>query len=409
MDEYQKWLEKQAQSNKWYNTAIRKRFESQRAWRRDMSAQEKGLKDVIEIAPGTFRYSWPAPPMVIDAAKKALDEGHTDYIPGKGFQDYREAIAEMASREFGIIADPEKEIQPTHGISFTFNLAMRGFIDPTDEILMIDPDYFLSRIPPNVKVIPIPLMEPSDPREEWSFEIEELVDRITPKSKMLVMANGNNPTGHLYTKKELEQISEVVQENDLLVFSDELYARCVFEGKKHYSIGALPGMEDRTITAYSFHKMESMSGMRIGWVIASEDLIRVFTALMSHETECINTIGQKAGIAAASQEALKWIQDNTIREVKKRLDFCWTKLNKIEDVSCARSTGTYYLFPNISKYNIGTIQDIVDFFVKEAGVLVRAGYGTINGPGHFRVSSCAPWDRLSIGLENIAEALEKLR
>jgi aspartate/methionine/tyrosine aminotransferase len=409
MVDYQEWLGKQAQSTKWYNRATKERFESQRAWRRDMSAQERGLKDVIEIAPGTFRYSWPAPPMVIEAAKKALDEGHTDYIPGKGFLDYREAIADMALREFGITADPEKEIQPTHGISFTFNLTMRGFIDPNDDILMIDPDYFLSRIPPNVNVIPVPLIEPSDPKEEWSFDIEELVNRITPKSKMLVMANGNNPTGHLYTKKELEQISEVVQEKDLLVFSDELYARCVFEGKKHYSIGAFPGMEGRTITAYSFHKMESMSGMRIGWVIASQELTRVFTALMSHETECINTIGQKAGIAAASKETQEWIQENTIPEVKKRLDFCWAKLNKIEGVNCAKSTGTYYLFPNITNYNIGTIQDIVDFFIKEAGVLVRTGYGKINGPGHFRVSSCAPWDRLSIGLEKISEALEKLR
>lgn len=405
---YQEWKEKQIQSTKWYNDASKERFESQQVWRRDMSAQERGLEEVIEIAPGTFRYSWPAPPMVIEAGKRALDEGHTDYIPGKGFLDYREAVAEMALREFDIDADPITEIQPTHGISFTFNLAMKGFINPGDEVLMIDPDYFLSRIPSHVKVIPVPLKEAINPREEWSFDVEELINRITPKTKMLIMANGNNPTGHLYTKKELEQISEIVQEKDLMVFSDELYARCVFEGKKHYSIGSFPGMEDRTITAYSFHKMESMSGMRIGWVIANKDIIRVFTALVSHETECINTIGQKAGIAAASEEALDWIQKNTLPEVKKRLDYCWEKLNKIEDVICAKATGTYYLFPNISKYNIGTTNDIVDFFVKEAGVLVRTGYGTINSPGHFRVSSCAPWERLAIGLDKISEALEKV-
>lgn len=408
VSKYEKWLEETTKKTKWLNKPTKERMLNQKRWRRDLSAEEQGLKDVIEIAPGTFRYSWPAPPMVIEAGKKALDDGHTDYIPGKGFLDYREAIAEMALRENGITADPLTEIQPTHGISFTFHLTMRSMIDPGDDILMLDPDYFLSRIPSHANIIPIPLKEPSDPNSEWYFNIEELTERITPKSKILVFANGNNPTGHLYTKKELEQIAEVVIEKDLLVFSDELYSRCVFDGKKHVSIASLPGMEDRTITAYSFHKIEAMSGMRIGYVIANKDIIDVFTALTSHETECINTIGQKAGIAAASKECLDWIQEHTLPEVKKRLDFSWEKLNSITDVTCAKATGTYYLFPNISKYELGNAQDIIDFFVREASVQVRANYGTINGPGHFRISTCAPWSRLAIGLERIQAALESL-
>jgi aminotransferase len=406
VSDYEKWLEQTNKKTKWYNKITEDRMMNQTSWRRDLSAKEQGLKDVIEIAPGTSRYSIPAPPMVIDAAKKALDEGHTDYIPGKGFLDYREAIAEMALRENGIKADPLTEIQPTHGISFTFHLAMRSLIDPGDDLLMVEPDYFTSRVPSHVNIVPIPLVEPSDPRYEWHFNIEELVERVTPKSKMFVFSNGNNPTGHLYTKKELEQIAEVVIEKDLLVFSDELYSRCVFEGKKHISIASLPGMEDRTITAYSFHKIESMSGMRIGYVIANKDIIDVFTSLVSHETECINTIGQKAGIAAASEECLDWIKKNTFPEVKQRLDFCWDKLNSIADVTCAKATGTYYQFPNISKYELGTPQDIIDFFIREAGVQVRAVYGTLPDPGHFRVSACAPWYCLAVGLERIQSALE---
>jgi aspartate/methionine/tyrosine aminotransferase len=271
---------------------------------------------------------------------------------------------------------------------------------------MVEPDYFTSRVPSYANIVPIPLVEPSDPRSEWHFNIEELINRVTPKSKMFIFSNGNNPTGHLYTKKELEQIAEVVIEKDLLVFSDELYSRCVFEGKKHTSIASLPGMEDRTITAYSFHKIESMSGMRIGYVIANKDIINVFTPLVANETECINTIGQKAGIAAASKECFDWIKANTLPELKKRLDFCWNKLNSIADVTCAKATGTYYQYPNISKYELRTAQDIIDFFVKEAGVQVRASYGTIPNPGHFRVSACAPWSTLAMGLERIQSALE---
>jgi aminotransferase len=409
MSGYDEWLSRKNEMMKWYNERMKRRYSSKKSWRRDMSAEELGYDDAIMIAPGTFRYSWPAPPMVIEAAKKALDEGHTDYIPGKGFLDYREAVSEMASREMGIEADPKTEIQPTHGISFTFLLAMRGLLNPGDDIMMVDPDYFLSRVPEYINVIPVPLKEPDNKYEEWSFDINELAERITPETKMFVFANGNNPTGHLYTKKEIEQIAEFAIDNDLLVFSDELYARCVFEGKKHFSIAAIPGMEDRTITAYSFHKIESMSGMRIGWVISDKDIISLFTSLVSHETECINTIGQKAGIAAASKEALDWINKNTLAEVKKRLDYCWKKLNSIEDVTCAKATGTYYLFPNVSKYNLGSAQDIIDFFVKEAGVLIRANYGKINGPGHFRVSACSPWERLAFGLDAIKETLEKRR
>ncbi|MBQ04632.1 hypothetical protein CL673_08035 [Candidatus Bathyarchaeota archaeon] len=409
MSEYQEWFEKEILSKKWWNDVTKNRMGTERAFLRDLSAADRGLKDVIEIAPGTFRYSWPAPPMVIEAAKKALDEGHTDYIPGGGFRDFREAVAEKALREDGIEADIDKEIQPTHGVSFSFNIAGRHFLNPGDDVLLIDPDYFLGRVPNfGANVIPVPLTEPTDPNKEWVLNIEELVDRITPNSKMLVMANGNNPTGHLYTKKELEQISEVVQDEDLLVFSDELYSRCVFDGKKHYSIAALPGMKERTITSTSFSKLEAMSGLRIGYVIANSDLIKVYRSISSYETECINTIGQKAGIAALSQEALEWMQKNTLPEVQKRRDYSWEKLNKIEDVTCAKATGTYYLYPNISKYKLGNPRDIIEYFVKEAGVLVRANYGPINTEGHFRISCCAPWERLTNGLERIKEALEKL-
>jgi len=410
MTEYKKWLEREVLSKKWWNKETKERMGTERAFLRDMSAAERGLKEVIEIAPGTVRLSWPPPPMVIEAGKKAFDEGHTDYIPGGGFRDFREAVAEKALREDGIKADVDKEIQPTHGVSFSFNIAMRNFIDPGDDILMIDPDYFLGRVPNfGANVISVPLKEPSDPKKEWIFEIDELAERVTPKSKMLVMANGNNPTGHLYTKKELEQIAEVSQDNDLLIFSDELYSRCVFDGKKHYSIAALPGMKERTITSTSFSKIEVMSGLRIGYVIAPPDLIKVYRSMCSYETECINTTGQKAAIAALSKEALEWIQKNTLPEIQKRRDYCWKKLNKIEDVFCATARGTYYLFPNISKYNIGSSDEIIDYFIKEAGVLVRAGYGPLGTPGHFRVSCCAPWNRLALGLEAIEDALYKLK
>lgn len=411
MSEYEKWLQSEVLSKKWYNNWTKKHLGTVKAFRggaRDATTKELGLTDVLEMAPGTFRYSWPPPPMVIEAAKKAIDEGYTEYIPGRGFPELGEAIAEKALREDGIVADPVKEIQPTHGVSFSFNIVMRCFIEPGDDILMIDPDYFLGRVVDfGANVVSVPLKEPSDPREEWKFDINELANKVTPKSKMLVFSSGNNPTGHIYSKKELEQIAEVAKDNDLLVFCDELYSRCVLDGKKHYSLAALPGMMERTITSTSFSKIEVMSGLRIGYVIANKDLIKVIRSMCGYETECINSIGQKAAVAALSKEAFEWIQKNTIPEVQRRMNYTWEKLNKIDDVFCAKATGTYYVFPNISKYNIGDSNDIIDFFVKNAGVLVRASYGPINDPGHFRISTCAPWPVLATGLEKISDALEK--
>lgn len=414
--DYNEWLDKEVLSKKWLNKWIKNRMGRKAAYRRSMLSKERDFSgarfdigDIVELAPGTFRGSWSTPPMVIEAAKKALDEGHTETMSASGFQDFRDAIAEKALRENGIEADPDKEIQGTHGVSFTFNMVMRCFIEPGDDVLMIDPDYYLLRAPDfGAKVIPVPLKEPSDPRSEWFFDVEELVERATSNSKMIVFANGNNPTGHLYTKKELEQIAEVAQDEDLIVFSDELYSRCVFDGKKHQSIAALPGMMERTITASSFSKIEVMSGFRIGYAIANKEIRQVLNMMTSYETECLNTIGQKAAIAALSEECLEWILTNTIPEIQKRRDYAWEKLNKIEDVICAKTRGTYYLYPNISKYDIGDPYDIIDYFVKEAGVLVRTDYGPINSPGHFRVSACAPWHRLAIGLDRITEALESL-
>ena len=375
-----------------------------------ISEIEKELKNVIEMSPGTYRGSIQPSKLVIEAAKKALDDGFTDYTYWEGLADFRKAVAKKLKRENGIEADPEKHITPTSGCTHAFDMTLRILVDPGDEVMMIDPEYcyFWRKLREHgAKTVPVPLKEPTKPASHWEFDTTALEKRITSRTKMLVMSNGNNPSGKLYSKEELEAVAEIATKNKIFVFSDELYEKVVFDGYKHFGIASLPGMAEYTITAIGFSKMQAMSGFRVGFAVANEEITRHMKWLVGHTVECVNSVGQKAAIAAMSEEMDDW-HEEILSELQRRRDFAVARLNKIGGIVCNLPVGSYFLFPNISK--LGTSQEVAEFFLREGRVKVLLGtdYGQINGEGHIRISFCAGWDRLAEGLERIAVTAEKL-
>lgn len=376
-----------------------------------LSEMEMRLDDVIEMSPGTYRGSVKPAKLIIDAAKRAMDDGYTEYAFGSGLKEFRIAIAEKLMREKNMKFNPDTEITATSGCTHAFNMTMDILIDPGDEILMIDPDYVLywRRIEEyGAKAVPVPLKDPNILESPWTFDVAELEKRISPKTKMFVFSNGNNPCGRIFSKKELESIAEIAIRKDIYVFADELYEKLTFDGHQHYSIASIPGMAERTITAMGFSKVPAMSGFRVGYVLANKEVISQMKQEVAHSVECVNSVGQMAAIAAMSEEMNEWY--NEIRkELQMRRDYTVGKLNSIPGIVCSKPVGSFFLFPNISR--LGTSQAVAEFLLREAKVKVPVGtgFGPVNGEGHIRITFAAPWDRLARGLERIASAAAKLR
>lgn len=350
----------------------------------------------------------PASPVVIDAVRKALDDWHTAHYPGvMGYKDFRLACSEKLARENGITADPDSEITPVAGAQLAIDGAIRILVNPGDEVLLITPEY--AAIEPCIhmaggKVVHVPLIEG---KTEWRFDPDELRKRITKKTKLFVFSNGNNPGGVLYTKAELQIIAGLAQEHNFYVFSDEEYEKLAFDGLKHLSIASLPGMHERTVTAYSFSKAYCMSGFRIGYMVANAAITDQMYNIIRLAVQAVPSYGMIAATAALRTDMSAWLAESMKMLTEKR-DFAVKRLNAMPGVTCAMPRGCYFLFPNLSSYGVPSWQ-IVRHMEEKARISVAAGVGF--GPAgayHVRVSGCVGMEDLKEGLDRMEKALPTL-
>ncbi|MGH2616517.1 MAG: pyridoxal phosphate-dependent aminotransferase, partial [Thermomicrobiales bacterium] len=231
----------------------------------------EGLGGVVSLSGGTIGDMLP-PDFVREAARDAV-EAYPHYPGVKGFRDLRQAIAHKLARENGIEADPDDEILPTIGAQQVIDSAFRILVSPGDEVLLMDPEYASTE--PAIRmaggnVVPVPLRWDGS---EWRFAIDELAQRASSRTRLLVMSNGNNPTGIVFSREELEQIADLAKTLDFWVFSDEEYEKTLFDGARHVSIAALPGMHERTVSAFSFSKAYGMTAYRIGYAVGPAGFI----------------------------------------------------------------------------------------------------------------------------------------
>ena len=345
------------------------------------------------------------PEHIKEAAKRAIDEGYTRYTHNAGLIEVREAFAEKLKRDNGIDADPTNEIMLTAGGMGALVLANLVLVNPGDEVLYPEPG-FVSHYA-HIKLaegIPVPVQL----KKENGFGVtaEEVENAITNKTKMIVLNSPNNPTGGSIENSELRKIADLCIENDIYVVSDEAYEKFRYTKDKPLYIGALPGMQERTVSLFSLSKTYAMTGWRIGAVAGSSEIVGAMTKLQEHIIAMPTTISQKAAEAAVSgpQDCV----DDMLQTFAKRRDIITKGLNSIEGVELDPPGGAFYVFPDVSAYGLNSY-DLVLKIMKETNVATVHGsaFGKM-GEGFLRLCYAVSTERINEALSRLDSYLPKL-
>lgn len=363
----------------------------------------KGLTDVIFLNIGEPDFA--TPENIREAAKKAIDGGFTHYTSIQGIPELREAIAQKLEAENGIHADPEKEILITAGTQPAFFAVCQTLIDPGDEVIVQDPffpSYEVALRLAGARMVTVPLRQ----EREFIIDPEDLEARITKKTKLLVLISPNNPTGSVLDKNTLRTISEIAKDHDLIVVSDELYEKMTYDGTENCSVGSLPGMKERTITINGFSKAYAMTGWRIGYIVASEDMMKSISKVHHSMNVCACSISQKAALAALTgpQDSV----EKMVREYDKRRQEMVSRVNEIPGFKCHMPKGAFYVFPNVESLRMSSM-DLAKLLISKARVVTVPGseFGK-NGEGFLRLSYATSLEKISEALVRVKETVEAL-
>ncbi|MEM1539020.1 MAG: pyridoxal phosphate-dependent aminotransferase [Candidatus Bathyarchaeia archaeon] len=365
-------------------------------------ALERQGKDIIHLEIGEPDFDTPT--NIKEAAVKAIYSGYTHYVPAAGIQELREAIAEDVAKSRNIEVDPE-EVVVTPGAKPIMFFAILACVNPGEEVLYPNPGFPIYESMINfvgAKPVPIPLKEEND----FRIDHEYFKEHITKKTKMIIINSPENPTGGVLESEDLKLIADcIANRDDVIVFSDEVYCRIIYEGK-HESIISLPGMKEKTILLDGFSKTYAMTGWRLGYGVMRKDIAQKITQLMINSNSCTCAFVQMAGI-----EALKGPQDSVkkmVEEFKRRREVIVSGLNKIKGVRCKKPRGAFYVFPNITGTGMKS-QELSNYLLEKAGVAVLSGtaFGAF-GEGYLRLSFANSIENIKKALDRIAEALEKL-
>jgi len=359
------------------------------------------MENVVHLEQGEPNFI--TPKHILKAAVDAMERGFTHYTETNGTLELRQAIAERLGRENGIDVDPQTEVTVTSGSQEAMFLAALGFLNSGDEALVLEP-YYPAYFEDTLLAEAVPITVPLNEEEGYAIELDILERKITTKTKMIWMCNPSNPTGHVFSKEDLEIIAEVAQRHNLIVFVDEIYEKLVYDNARHISIGSLPGMEDRTITVNGFSKAYAMTGWRIGYVTAEKRLSATLRTIHYYATLCPHAISQKAALAALTgpQECVQ----EMVAEYNRRRELVINELNKIESLSYIAPKGAFYVFPNFSSFNRSDEALALHLLEKARVVTVPgSGFGKA-GEGHLRISYSANYDQVEEGMNRIRVCLE---
>ena len=364
-------------------------------------ALEAQGRSVIHLEIGEPDFDTPA--HIVEAAKRALDEGYTHYGPAAGLPELREAIAQDISTSRGIAVQPDQVVVTPGGKPVMF-FAILALCEAGDEVIYQNPGFPIYESMINfvgAKAVPLPLLE----ERGFSFSIDDLVSRITPRTKMLVINSPANPTGGIIPRGDIAAIAELAVKHNFWVLSDEIYCRLLYEGA-HHSIAAEPGMADRTIILDGFSKTYAMTGWRMGYGVTPANLTPSIVKLMTNSNSCTASFSQRAGVAAITgpQEPV----DRMRAEFRRRRDAVVAALNAIPGVRCAMPKGAFYAFPNITGTGLSE-REVADRLLSEAGVATLAGtaFGEY-GAGYLRLSYANSMENLNEAVRRIGQFVERL-
>ena len=351
------------------------------------------IEDCISLGVGEpdFETPW----HITEEGIYSLEQGKTFYTSNQGLPELREEISKWNKRKYNLNYSKD-EIIVTCGGSEAIDIALRATINPGDEVIILEPNYVCYE-PDILLAGGVPIKIKLKNENEFRLTPKELEEVITPKTKILLMNYPNNPTGAIMTKEDLEKIAEVIIKYDLLVISDEIYSELTYVGN-HYSIGALPGMRDRTITVNGFSKTYSMTGWRLGYVMGPKEIMEQVKKIHQFVIMCSPTVSQYAGIEAlrngdADVERMK-------KEYDKRRKYLLKEFDRLS-LPCFEPKGAFYIFPDIRKYGTSSEEFATELLNKEHVVVVPGTAFGDSGEGFIRIS-------YAYSLEALKEAIKRI-
>ena len=364
-------------------------------------ALEKQGKNIIHLEIGEPDFDTPA--NVIEAGVDALHKGWTHYGPSAGLPDLRQTIADYVSRTRQVPVASEEVVVVPGGKPIIFH-TMLALIQEGDEVIYPNPGFpiYESMIEyVGGRAVPIPLREERD----FAFDVKEFASLITDRTKLIILNSPQNPTGGILTKKDVLAIADAIGDRNILILSDEIYSRLIYDGHEHFSIMSAPGFKERTILLDGFSKTYAMTGWRLGYGVMRPDLAVHISRLVTNATSCTASFTQIAGI-----EALRGDQssvDKMSAEFKRRRDAFVAGLNKIKGFSCRTPKGAFYTFPNITKTGWPS-KKLADALLEQAGVAALSGtaFGRY-GEGYLRFSVANSFENLNKALARIEDWVGK--
>ena len=334
----------------------------------------------------------------------SLERGRTFYTSNAGLLELRQAVTRYMYRRFNLSYDTRKEVLITVGGSEAIDLAFRAMLNPGDEVIVPEPSY-VSYVPCVALAGGVPVTIPLQEKNRFKLTGEELLRAITGKTKILVLTYPNNPTGAIMTREDLEPIAKIVQEKDLFVISDEIYAELTY-GVDHCSIASLPGMRERTIVINGFSKAFAMTGWRLGYALGPELILTQMTKIHQYCIMAAPTTSQYAAVEAMNNG------DEDVQEMRTAYNHRRHYLiERFKDIGlkCFEPEGAFYIFPSIQEFDM-TSEEFATRFLREEKVAVVPGtaFGDC-GEGFLRVSYAYSLDELKIALGRLERFVDKLR
>ncbi|MFW6040763.1 MAG: pyridoxal phosphate-dependent aminotransferase [Thermoplasmatota archaeon] len=363
---------------------------------------ERKGRDMVRFEIGQPDFD--TPDNVKEAAKKALDEGFTKYVPTEGIPELKEAIQDDIEKTRGFKPDLE-QIMVLPGAKPGLFFGLMTTVEKGDEVIYQNPFYFTydSMIGYlGAKKVQVPLYE----KDEFRMTQEEIQNRISDDTKLILLNSPQNPTGGVLNKKDIKAIAEMAEEYDAYVLSDEVYSKMLYDGLEHHSPSYLDQCKERTILIDGFSKAYSMTGWRLGYMVAPKEIIHKTDLLLADVVSCTTSFAQKGAV-----EALKKGQpfvDMMMEHFTKRREAIVEGLNEVPGFSCIYPKGAFYVFPNVKETGMDC-EDLANYMIEEAGVCLLPGtvFGS-QGKGYLRLSYASSLKSIEKGIKRMKEAMEKV-
>ncbi len=373
-----------------------------------IAARTKALKasgiDICGLSAGEPDFDTPV--AIVEAAKAALSRGETRYGPVAGQPLLRQLIAEKLERENQLPYSPEQVLVTNGGKQSLYN-ALMALIGPGDEVLIPSP-YWLSYPEMVALAGGTSIFLPTTEATDFKVTADKLEAAITPRTRLLILNSPSNPTGMVYTRPELAALAAVVLRHDLLVLTDEIYEKLVYDGARHHSFGSLgPDLFERTVVSSGFSKAFAMTGWRLGYLAGPLDIIRAASAIQSHSTSNVAAYSQAGAIAALSDPSVPAEVERMVGVFAERRLAMYQAIQAIPGLQCACAEGAFYLLPDISASGLRSTA-FCEQLLDELHVAAVPGIA-FGSDHHIRLSYATDLETITTGIERLAQFMKRVQ